>query len=117
MSETILQEASRITSADRQERYGSPLDNWTRTAAILNAVLSEKLRAPMTAEEAALCLVGVKLARLGHSPTHRDSLVDVAGYVRVVEMIGDERERRLYAESHSADNTESSCYIDDAAFF
>jgi hypothetical protein len=27
-----------------------------------------------------LCLIDPKLAQLAHDPTHRDSLVDVAGY-------------------------------------
>jgi hypothetical protein len=79
----------------------------------MNAVLGRKLSEPLTAEEAALCMVGVKLARLAHTPDHVDSLIDVAGYARIVEMIGEERLRRLYAATEPA-YSEPPCYIDRA---
>jgi hypothetical protein len=103
---TILEEAQRIVDGARQKNYGHPLDNWNDTAAIANAVLRKKLREPLTADDLLLVMLGVKLARLGNAFT-RDSVVDVAGYARCMEMVRDERERRaiIAADAH--------CYIDE----
>lgn len=44
MSDTILDEAGRITSGDRNVDYGTPLDNHTCTAALWTAFLSRYFR-------------------------------------------------------------------------
>lgn len=88
--ETILEEAGRLTSGDRNRDYGHPLDDFGRSAAMWSAILG----APVTPEQVGLCMIAVKLARQCHSPK-RDNLVDAAGYARAVEMIGDERQRRI----------------------
>lgn len=93
MSETVLQEAQRIVEGARQKDYGTPMENWSATAAIWNVILKKKLTEPLTAEEAAMCMVGVKLARLANGIT-RDSLVDLPGYARVIEMIIEERTQK-----------------------
>lgn len=77
--ENILTEAAKITAADRQLIYGSPKENWTRTAEIFNAMTGLKL----TPAQAVQMAVAVKLARLQNAPNHRDSLVDLAGYAWV----------------------------------
>lgn len=89
MSESILEEAQRLVGGARQGSYGHPLDNWTRTAALWSVILGREV----TAEQAALCMVAVKIARHVHTG-QRDNLVDAAGYALVVQMIGEERERR-----------------------
>lgn len=93
MSETILQEAQRLVHGDRGESYGHPLDDYETTAALWSALLKDSLRKPLTAEQAVLCMVAVKLSR--ESRKHkRDNLTDAAGYSECVQMIHDERERR-----------------------
>ena len=99
--ETILAEAQRLVNGDRQSDYGHPLDNFGDVAAIWSVIL----RTPITAEQAALCMVGLKLARQSNKGK-RDNLVDLAGYTQVVEMIETERERR------AAHPVEPPCYID-----
>ena len=42
---------------------------------------------PVTPAEVVLCLIDLKLARLGHDPKHRDSLLDVAGYAAVLQEV------------------------------
>lgn len=88
-----LQQARELVHSARQSTYGHPLDNWTRTAKIWSAILGIEI----SAEQALLCMIGVKQAREVHSP-HPDNLVDIAGYARWVELCINEREVREYNE-------------------
>lgn len=87
--ETILEEAQRLITSDRNASYDHPLDNFSRIAAIWSVVLGREV----TPEQVGLCMVGVKLAREAYLPK-RDNLVDGAGYFGTVQMVIDERERR-----------------------
>ncbi|MCG3178618.1 MAG: hypothetical protein BIFFINMI_00946 [Phycisphaerae bacterium] len=88
----ILDEAAEITSADRRQAYGHPLDNFSRIAATWDMVLGPKLRddALISPQDVAKCMIGLKLAR--ESFAHRrDNLVDIAGYARTLAIVeGDE---------------------------
>lgn len=89
---TILDEAKRITSADRQADYGHPADDFAKTALMWTGILAGKLRkgAVITAMDVPLCMIAVKLARQVHRHK-RDNLVDIAGYARTASMVaGDE---------------------------
>lgn len=88
--ESALQEAQRLVHGDRGATYGHPLDDYTTTAALFTAILG----APVTAEQAILCMIAVKLSRLTRKPDHRDSAVDVAGYAECLTMVIAERKRR-----------------------
>lgn len=78
----VLQEARKITAADRNSSYGEPEDNFQNIADIWNAqgYRSGPALELLTATDVALMMAGLKLARLKHNPTHRDSWVDMAGY-------------------------------------
>ena len=91
--ESILQEAQRLTHGDRNLDYGHPLDDYTRTAAIVSGLLAHKLRVPLTPDEMAAVMICVKLSRQMHRKK-RDNTVDGAGYFWVVQEILDEQERR-----------------------
>lgn len=73
---SILHMALEVTRGARNEDYGHPLDDYTRTAAMWTAYLGHEV----TAEQAMGCMILVKMSRLAHTPGHMDSLVDVAGY-------------------------------------
>ena len=83
---TILQEADAIAGQDRSRDYGHPLANHERIAAFWNIQLGPKLLSPITAREVALCMVSLKLAREINSPK-RDSLVDICGYVKCLDLM------------------------------
>jgi len=88
-NETVLEEAQRLITGERNHTYDHPLDNFERIAAIWSVVLGIKV----TPEQVGLCMVGVKLAREAYMPK-RDNLVDGAGYFGTVQMVRDERIRR-----------------------
>jgi len=92
MPEPVLDEAKRITASDRQEDYGHPSEDFTRTARMWTGILAAKLRegAEVSAMDVPLCMIAVKLARQAHRHK-RDNLVDIAGYARTAAMVaGDE---------------------------
>lgn len=78
----LLQEAMHITSHDRNSSYGNPEDNFRHIAEFWSTYLTtaKKQRIVITPFEVAQMMVLMKTARLATNPTHRDSLVDQAGY-------------------------------------
>jgi hypothetical protein len=96
-NETVTQEAFRLVHGERGDTYSHPLDDFGRTAGVLNSLFHHKLKAPLTEEDVAIFMVAVKLSRLMNSPDHRDSVVDVAGYAECYQMVREERERRAAA--------------------
>lgn len=87
---SILHMALEVTRGARNEDYGHPLDDYTRTAAMWTAYLGHEV----TAEQAMGCMILVKMSRLAHTPGHMDSLVDVAGYADCMHRANVEATRR-----------------------
>ena len=89
---TILDDADDVTRNARQSAYGHPLDNHGCTAQLWTAYIERRFgaRVPMTSLDVCYLMMLVKISRLANDPTHRDSLVDMAGYARNAEMILDE---------------------------
>ena len=73
---TILEEAIQAVTGPRAEAYGDFKENMERIASIASALLGEEV----TARECVMILLAVKFGRLIHTPNHRDSIVDIAGY-------------------------------------
>ena len=84
--ENILQEADRLTSAagKRPGDYGHPRDNLQLTADLWAPILGVEV----TAEQVALCMIQLKIARECHKPG-RDNLVDIAGWSRTIERLAE----------------------------
>lgn len=81
--------AASLVTGDRNDEYGHPLDDFSRAALIWQAILG----VPVTAEQVALCMVGVKIAREVHAPK-RDTVVDGIGYFLTLAMVREERALR-----------------------
>ena len=92
-SETVLAEAQRIVDGPRRAPYGHPLDSQTRIADMANVVLGPKLAAKLNWHDVNMFLFCLKLAREVNAP-HRDNIVDICGYARVMELCQEEEGRR-----------------------
>jgi|TARA_R100000049_G_C1945916_1_gene91048 hypothetical protein len=79
---SILDEAKRTIQT--RGSYGSPQENLDRTAGLINAVLVDKLAHPISAADVTLIMTAVKMARLIETPDHRDSQVDIAGWISLL---------------------------------
>lgn len=89
--ENILETAQRLVGGDRQDQYGHPIDDFTRTAGVINALLGTELGP----RDIPIIMVAVKLSRIMQSPDKRDSFVDAAGYLRTAEMVAEREGRPL----------------------
>jgi hypothetical protein len=93
--ETILEEAQRLVHGDRGNAYGHPLDDFTKSALIMTAVLYDKLKpgVQVTAFDVPLIMEGVKISRETNAPK-RDNRTDGAGYWETLDMAHQEADRR-----------------------
>lgn len=80
---SVLAEASELVHGERNANYGTPTENFERTAALWNAQLGHKLveGQAFTPQDVAMLMVQLKMARLVTSPGKRDHYVDAAGYL------------------------------------
>lgn len=73
----ICERAAELVNGDRNADYGDALDNFTETAALWSPILGIEV----SAEQVALCMAQVKIARLIHNTPHDDSWIDGVGYL------------------------------------
>ena len=90
---TILEKAQAAVDGPRQSDYGHPYDNHSLTGKLVS-LWSKRVVWPDDLDEAQrlgiqVCVFNIlqKVSRLANTPTHLDSLVDIAGYSRNWEMI------------------------------
>lgn len=83
----LLREAEKLVLGDRMDSYGHPADNFDRLRPFLEAVYG----VPVSDTMIACTFICLKMARelTNH---HRDNLVDVAGYVQVLDLVNQRRE-------------------------
>ena len=72
----ILETAKALINGDRERDYGTPAENFGRIASGWSVILDQDV----SAEQVALCMAWLKLARLVNGP-HEDSYVDAAAYM------------------------------------
>ena len=70
---------------DRGDVYGPPGKDFARAQLIKRAVQD----CPHDGIRHAMEMIGVKMARLTHTPDHEDSIHDIAGYARTMAMLLD----------------------------
>ena len=78
-SQQILVEAAAIMD-ERSMAYGSASTSMAAIAARWSLTLGH----PVTPAQVVLCMIDLKLARLARDPRHRDSILDVIGYVTLL---------------------------------
>lgn len=89
--ENVAETAMRLVGGDRQDQYGHPIDDFTRTAGVINALFGTEFEA----RDIPTLMIAVKLSRMIQSPEKRDSLVDLVGYALTREMVAEKEERPL----------------------
>lgn len=93
---SILEKASEAVSGDRMRYYGHPKDNHRRTAILWNAyfdarVVGTACDGVFASHEVGavdVCYLNIlqKISRDMATP-HEDTLVDIAGYARNIELV------------------------------
>lgn len=81
----VLAQADHLTSDARAEEYGDATEGFEHIAELWSAAF----RYPFAAEDVAVAMVLVKVARLETNPTHFDSWVDIAGYAALGAEVAD----------------------------
>lgn len=86
-SESILDEAKRITHGDRQASYGSPDQDFARTAGMINSLFRDYLKegCEFKPKDVASIMILIKLSRNRHQ-NKRDNPVDIAGYAHCLNV-------------------------------
>ncbi len=82
--DTILDTAKRVTAQDRGLDYGHPSINHKRTANFWSIYLGKEI----TPEDVCMMNILQKISR-GMNTLTEDTLVDIAGYARNIEMIAE----------------------------
>lgn len=76
-----LDEARALITGDRNNAYGPPWQDFSRTAGALTAMgYAGPNGRPVESHDIAIFVMMVKISRLMWTPTKRDSWVDIAGY-------------------------------------
>lgn len=89
----VLREAASLITGDREQEYGSPRDNFGRSADLINARFAHKFKdgESFSPSDIAMLMLLMKVARSVQSPK-RDTFVDMAGYAALgFELAEDER--------------------------
>ena len=84
-AQAALKQASSLINGPRQEAYGSPHENFERTA----VRISQIVKVPINKRQVAQIMVELKLARLAHS-VHEDSVIDAIAYLALMMELTDE---------------------------
>lgn len=97
---TVLQEAHQVIWGDREKTYGDPGKNLRTIASYWTTHLKATKFMPGSLTEDDICgmMILLKQARLANNPNHRDSLVDIAGYVGLQDRIQGSKQQEVAAQ-------------------
>ena len=87
---TILDQAAEVTAGDRQHFYGHPRDNHGNTALLWRGYLQRRFGLDMDLDARDVCMLMI-LLKVSRDANLRkeDNLVDIAGYARNAEQVGE----------------------------
>lgn len=90
MTTPILEEAHKVIYGDRENTYGDPGKNLRIIADYWNTYLISRgfdFLEGLDFDDVCNMMVLLKIARLGNTPLHHDSLVDAAGYLALADRV------------------------------
>jgi len=102
--EEILMNAKKCVCGDREEDYGSPENNFATIADLWNVYVhalavaedANDIYCPLfTAEEVAMMMALLKIARVASGRTKEDSFIDLAGYAACAGEIATKEKKGL----------------------
>jgi len=96
----VLEEAIKLTTQDRQSVYGHPYSDFGKVAAMTKPITDSRIDPRL---KHALYMIQVKIARLLNTPNHKDSIIDIAGYVNTYAMV-----LEVIEQAEKAELTETS---------
>ena len=78
----ILKTALDVITKGRQDQYGNAEDSFSRIAEYWTVFLRKSLneRCAITADDVAMMMILLKIARSDSNPMHLDNYVDICGY-------------------------------------
>lgn len=79
MSESILEEAERLTGEERRKEYGDPREHFE----VVAKLWSDYLGVTFTAADVTACMMLLKVTRVVTGSVKRDTWVDICGYARL----------------------------------
>ena len=80
--------AHSLVYGKRNQDYGPPTKDFTRTGKIWGAMLEDwEPGTPISPEMVALMMAALKVSRLCETPDHFDSRVDTIGYVLTLDRV------------------------------
>lgn len=94
---SILEEAQEIIYGDREKTYGSPDKNLKLIAEYWTTYINHKRGeiVDLDVNDVCVMMVLLKLSRLSNSPDHRDSKVDTAGYIALMQRVQDHYKKSI----------------------
>lgn len=101
----ILEEAQHVIYGEREQTYGDPGKNIRIIADYWNTYLISKgfdFLEGLDYDDVCNMMVLLKVARLANTPMHRDSLVDVCGYLALSERIKNANQQKEKGSDTSA---------------
>lgn len=81
----VLLHAHDIINGQRQQQYGKPEDSFSEIAVLWNWWLGPLLNAPLTAQDVAMMMALMKIAREKNGAGKTDNIVDACGYLGLYE--------------------------------
>ena len=81
----VLLRALDIINGQRQQQYGNPEDSFPEIAHLWNWWLGSRLNAPLTAQDVAMMMTAMKLAREKNGAGKSDNVADACGYLGLYE--------------------------------
>ncbi len=81
----VLLKAVEIINGERQDSYGDPEDSFEEIAWVWNWWLGDHLQANLTAQDVAMMMALMKIAREKNGAGKADNVVDACGYLGLYE--------------------------------
>ena len=84
----ILQTAIKCVTQDRQDQYGSPEDNFKKIADYWNVYIGCRMESAFDAEDVAIMMALLKIARITTGQPNADNYIDACGYIACAGEVG-----------------------------